>query len=120
MQRIPVKFAAAGMKLEKEAVTPEGQILCGTGTELTAELISRLSSQGVATLVVQGHPVTLPGEKTLTERLRDLEYRFSRVNRDPVLKALKKLVAELWIVQERGPDALETILKAGEKGQKDD
>ena len=71
------------MKLEKEAVTPEGQVLCGTGTELTAELISRLSKQGVATLMVQGHPVVLPGEKTLTERLKDMEYRFSKVNQDP-------------------------------------
>ncbi len=109
MQRIPIKYAAPGMRLEKEAVTPEGQVLCGPGTELTAELIARLSKQGVTLLTVEGRPVVLPGEKSLNEKLRDLEYRFSKVNQDPVLKALKKLIAELWIVQEKGPEALNAM-----------
>ena len=104
------------MKLEKEAITPEGQVLCGAGTELTAELVLRLEKQGVSVLTVEGHPVTLPGEKSLNERLRDLEYRFSKVNKDPVLKAVKKLIAELWIVQEKGEEALEFI-KSG-KGKR--
>ena len=97
------------MKLEKEAVTPEGQVLCGAGTELTAELVLRLEKQGITVLAVQGHPVTLPGEKSLNERLRELEYRFSRVKKDPVLKAIKKLIAELWIVQEKGEEGLEAM-----------
>ncbi len=105
------------MKLEKEAITPEGQVLCGAGTELTAELVLRLEKQGVSVLTVEGHPVTLPGEKSLNERLRDLEYRFSKVNKDPVLKAVKKLIAELWIVQEKGEEALEFI-KSG-KGKRE-
>ncbi len=105
------------MKLEKEAITPEGQVLCGAGTELTAELVLRLEKQGVSVLTVEGHPVTLPGEKSLNERLRDLEYRFSKVNKDPVLKAVKKLIAELWIVQEKGEEALEFIRSSkGKRG----
>ena len=116
MQRIPIKYAAAGMKLEKEAITPEGQVLCGAGTELTAELIVRLEKQGVAVLTVVGRPVVLPGEKSLNERLRELEYRFSKVNRDPVLKAIKKLIAEMWIVQEKGADALEAMRRKSGAG----
>ncbi len=106
------------MKLEKEAITPEGQVLCGAGTELTAELVLRLEKQGVSVLTVEGHPVTLPGEKSLNERLRDLEYRFSKVKEDPVLKAVKKLIAELWIVQEKGEEALELIKSSKGKREK--
>ncbi len=106
------------MKLQKEAVTPEGQVLCGADTELTAELVLRLEKQGVSVLTVQGHPVTLPGEKSLNERLRDLEDRFSKVKKDPVLKAIKKLIAEMWIVQEKGEEALEAMKdKAAKRGR---
>ena len=101
------------MVLDKEAITPEGQVLCGAGTELTAELILRLEKQGVAVLTVQGHPVTLPGEKSLPERLKELDHRFSRVKGDPVLRAIKKLIARMWILQERGEDALEALEKQG-------
>ena len=114
MQRIPIKLAKAGMKLAKEAVTPEGQVLCGADTELTEELIARLSRQGVLVLTVQGHPVKMPGEKPLAERLKDLDRRFSKVAKDPVLKALKTLIAEYWIVQEKGEEFLQS-LKAGKK-----
>ncbi len=113
MQRIPIKYAAPGMKLEKEAVTPDGQVLCGADSELTAELIARLKKQGVTVLTVQGRPVVLPGDKSLGQRLKELEFRFSKVNDDPVLKAIKRLIAEFWIVQEKGPEAL----KAGHKKQ---
>ena len=113
MQRIPIKYAAPGMKLEKEAVTPEGQVLCGPDSELTAELIERLKKQGVTVLTVQGRPVVLPGDKSLGTRLKELEHRFSKVNNDPVLKAIKKLIAKFWIVQEKGPEAVASAQKNG-------
>ncbi len=111
MQRIPLKLAQPGMVLAKEAITPEGQVLCGTGTALTQEILARLAKQEVLTLTVEGHPVQLPGEKTLPERLRELDQRFSKVKRDPVLKALKTLIAEFWIIQERGEDFLQNLRK---------
>jgi hypothetical protein len=109
MQRIPIKLAKAGMKLAKEAVTPEGQVLCGAGLELTDELVVRLQKQGVVVLTVEGHPVRLPGEKKLSERIKDLDVRFRPVNRNPVLKALKTIIAEYWIEQEYGPEFLEKM-----------
>ncbi len=104
-------MAAAGMKLAREAATPEGQVLCGPGTELSADLIQRLEKQGVMILTVEGHPVKMPGELSLAERLRELDRRFSKVAGDPVLKALKNLIAEYWIVQEKGEDYLQELKK---------
>jgi len=111
LQRIPIKLARSGMSLAKEAITPEGRVLCGPGTKLNEDLISRLSRQGISILTVEGHPVKLPGEKGLSERLKDIEERFSKVKDDPVLRALKTQIAEYWIVQERGEEFLSDLKK---------
>ncbi len=111
MQRIPIKLAKADMVLAKDAVTPEGQILCGAGTKLSEELIVRLRHQGVLVLSVQGHPVRMPGEKSLAERLKELDNRFSKVSSDPVLRALKHLIGEYWVVEEKGAEFLEKLKK---------
>ena len=97
MQRIPIKAARQGMVLKKEAVTEDGKILCGAGTKLTPEVIDRLERSGIESIIVKGHPVKLPGEKGIKERLKDLESRFDRVMDDPVQRALMKLIAEYWI-----------------------
>ena len=115
MQRIPIKLAKEGMVLAKEAVTPEGQVLCGAGTALTDEIITRLSRQEVLTLTVEGHPVQLPGEKSLAQRLKELDHRFSKVNKDPVLRALKTLIGEYWVVQEKGEEFLQDLKKSRAK-----
>ena len=115
MQRIPLKLAQPGMILAKEAVTPEGQVLCGAGTTLSQEILARLAKQEVLTLTVEGHPVSMPGEKTLPEKLKELDLRFSKVKDDPVLRALKTLIAEFWIIQEKGEDFLKN-LKKGKAG----
>jgi len=111
LQRIPIKLAKPGMILAKEAITPEGQVLCGAGTELSQEVIARLIKQEVLTVTVEGHPVQLPGEKGLTEKLKELDHRFVKVKNDPVLRALKTLIAEFWVVQEKGEDFLQKLKK---------
>ncbi len=115
MQRLPIKLATAGMKLAKEASTPEGQVLCGPGTMLTETLLLRLAKAGIHTVTVEGHPVRMPGEKSLNQRLNELHERFTRVKEDPVLRALERLIAEFWIVQEKGKDALERLKKEHNK-----
>ncbi len=100
------------MKLAREAVTPEGQVLCGAGVELGEDLLLRLAKQGVVVLTVEGHPVQMPGEKKLSERVRDLDARFAHVRGNPVLKALKTMIAEFWIEQELGPEALARMKEA--------
>ncbi len=103
MQRIPLSLAQPGMVVAREVAGKDGKVLCGAGIELTGDLIQRLSRTGISSVVVEGHPVSLPGEKGLKERLRELDARFSRVKEDPVLRALMKLIAEHWIEKERGP-----------------
>jgi len=100
VQRLPIKYAKPGMVLAKEAVTEEGMVLCGPGTELDAAIISRFQKAGLEAITVEGHPVILPGEKSLKERIKELEMRFSRVKGDPILMALMKLIAHHWVEQE--------------------
>jgi len=101
MQRIPLKLARPGMKLAKDVQTEDGKILCGAGTSIGQELIDRFSRMGIAAITVEGRPVKLPGEKNLSEKIKELDARFSRVRDDPVLKALMKLIAEHWIEEEK-------------------
>lgn len=92
------------MVLAKEASTEDGRVLCGPGTELTAEIIDRLARSGISAVSVEGHPVKLPGEKSLSQRIKDLDARFAKVKDDAVLNALMKLIAEHWIEKEKGTD----------------
>ncbi len=94
MQRIPIALARQGMKLAKEVRDGDGKVLCGVSVELSSSTIERLARSGVHAVTVEGHPVKLPGEKSLSEQIRDLEYRFSRVKDDPVLRAVSKTIAE--------------------------
>ncbi|WP_181448003.1 hypothetical protein [Dissulfurirhabdus thermomarina] len=103
MQRISIAQAGPGMVTAKDVLAPDGRVLCGPGVTLTAEIIERLARSGVTVLTVEGRPVKVPGEKSLKERLRDLDARFARVKDDPVLVALMKLIAQHWIEEERGP-----------------
>lgn len=101
MQKIPLKLAEPGMKLAKDAVTSDNKILCGAGITLTQEIIERLIRMNIGGIVVEGHPVHLEGEKTLKEKLTDLEMRFSRVKNNPVLRAVMKIIAEHYINEEK-------------------
>ncbi|MGQ9499390.1 MAG: hypothetical protein ACUVQ6_03350 [Dissulfurimicrobium sp.] len=99
MQRIPLTLAVPKMVLAKAIKTEDGKVLCGSGVELTAELINRLSKSGVHMVVVKGHPVQMPNEKPLVEMIKELEERFSKVKDDPILRALMRLIAEHMIEQ---------------------
>lgn len=99
MQRIPLSLAVPEMVLAKAVKTEDGKVLCGPGVELTAELISRLSKSGVHVVVVKGHPVQMPDEKSLAEMIKELEERFLKVKDDPILRALMRLIAEHMIEQ---------------------
>lgn len=59
MQRIPIKFATAGMSLAKPIARGDGMVLAGENTVLTDAIIDRLKNSEVASVVVKGRP--LPG-----------------------------------------------------------
>ncbi|MBA2849097.1 hypothetical protein G4V39_11035 [Thermosulfuriphilus ammonigenes] len=94
MQKIPISLAREGMILAKEVTDSAGRVLCGPGTELSQRLLDRLANMGVQFVVVEGHPVAMPGEKSLEERLAELERRFEKVAGDPVLAMLKEVIQE--------------------------
>ena len=90
MQQILSAQAKEGMVLAQDVLTPEGRVLCGKGTELTANLLDRLEKMDIIKVTVEGHPVSIPGEKSVKEELRDIEERFSKVTKVPPLMYIKK------------------------------
>ena len=94
MQDILTNMAAEGMVLAKDVLTPEGRVLCGKGTVLSDSLIERLKKMEISHVLVEGHPVQVEGEKTLEEELRDIDARFSRVEKIAPLMYLKKRIKE--------------------------
>ncbi|PLX50022.1 MAG: hypothetical protein C0613_05620 [Desulfobulbaceae bacterium] len=92
MQQILCQQAAEGMVLAKDVETPDGRILCGKDTVLTAAMIARFMKMEISHIAVQGHPVKIAGEKSLKEELLDVEKRFSRVKHVPPLIFLKKRI----------------------------
>ena len=95
MQKIPIKRAAAGMKLAKPTVNDRGVVLFGTGAELTEDIIARLSKAGVKRVTVEGHPVNTGGqEKDLAQEIAELHDRFRSVEKDPLMRKIRGLFVE--------------------------
>jgi hypothetical protein len=97
MQQILSAQAQDGMILAKDVEIEGGRILCGKGTTLTTSLIERLIRMEIYNITVEGHPVSVAGEKTLKEELQDMEDRFSRVKDVPPLMYLKKRLMQKLI-----------------------
>ena len=97
MQEIVTALATEGMVLARDVETPQGRVLCGKGTNLTAELVERLKRMEITHIAVEGHPVNIEGEKSLQEELEELDRRFSRVEDTPPLMYLKKRIREQLI-----------------------
>ncbi len=93
MQRVKVEQAAPGMVIAHPIETPSGQILCAKGTELTEGLVERLEKIEITHLFVEGHPVD-DGKprKSLEEELSLLEQRFSSLEDNKLMSALKMIV----------------------------
>ncbi|MEE8300710.1 MAG: hypothetical protein V3R28_05350 [Desulfatiglandales bacterium] len=96
MQRISLKHAAVGMKLAKPVKNKKGMTLCGAGTELSEKIIARLSDMEINRITVEGHPVdTEEEEKSLSQQIDELNARFRKVDRNPLMRKLKKIFLEL-------------------------
>ena len=95
MQRIPIKFAAAGMTIAKVVNRGDGMVLAGEGLKLTDSIIDRLRNAGVGSLVVQGRP--LPGLNDgfdLQKLLGRLDYLFRKYRRDPLMWTMRNLLEQ--------------------------
>ena len=104
MQRIPIALAEPGMVLAKDIVHPEnpvGPSLCGKGMKLTDSLLNRLRNMGVQSLIVQGHPLCMEGDKPLEVLLQELDFRFSRVADDALAGMVKNIYRD-YLVRSMG------------------
>ncbi|MBA3014233.1 MAG: hypothetical protein FP815_04680 [Desulfobulbaceae bacterium] len=97
MQQILTLQAKDGMILAKDVLTSDGRVLCGKGTVLSSSLLARFEKMGIAQVTVDGHPVTIPGEKSLQEELLEVEERFSEVKSIPPLMYLKKRIMKKMV-----------------------
>jgi hypothetical protein len=76
MPETPIDALVAGSRTAKPVVTPSGMTLVGEGTVLTASLIARLKSVGVARVFIAGEAGAASGP-SLEERLAAIDARFA-------------------------------------------
>ena len=94
MQKLPPALAEAEMVLARDIFRDDnagGPPICGKGISLTDPLIERLKRMGVQTIVVEGHPVRMTGDKNPEDILEDLDFRFRKAENDPLTGKLKKV-----------------------------
>ncbi len=101
MQKIPLSLARTDMKLAKEVADQEGRVLCSSGVVLERNLIEKLQRLGVKFVTVEGHPIQFPWERPLTEDLKLLRARFSKVKDDPRLQVLHEAIKSYWITMRK-------------------
>jgi hypothetical protein len=97
MQKIPIVLAEAEMVLARDIFRDDnagGPPICGKGVTLTESLIERLKRMGVQMIVVEGHPVRMNGDKNPEDILKALDFRFKKVEDDPLTGKLKKIYHE--------------------------
>jgi hypothetical protein len=100
MQHIPIALAAADMVVGRDIRrpdNPQGPPICGRGVTLTDSLIERLRQMGIASIVVEGHPVEMAGEKSLEVLLLELDSRFRLSAREPHGAKLKEIMRQRLI-----------------------
>lgn len=95
MQKIPIDLATPGMKLAKPVANDRGIVLCGPGSELTEEMITRLSDMGIKRITVEGHLVdTGDAGKSLGHQIDELHARFRKVEGYPLMRRIKDIFLE--------------------------
>lgn len=95
MQRIPIKFATAGMSLAKAISREDGMVLAGQGTVLTDPVINRLKNAEIPSLVVKGRPLPgLPSGMDL-QKVRDrLPHLFRKYDSDQLMVTMRKMLSQ--------------------------
>jgi predicted transcriptional regulator len=95
MRKVPLKLAVAGMKLARPVINESGVILRDAGAVLTEEVIAQLSDLGVELIRIEGEPRdAVEAEKSLDQQIADLQARFSRVEKDPLMNKIKGILLQ--------------------------
>ena len=93
-QRILITQAQPGMVLARPVTLPNKISLCGTGTELTDDLIQRFMLRGIKRLFVQGAALRSSANQPLAIRLENLHQRFSRVQDNSMMRYIEHCIEE--------------------------
>jgi hypothetical protein len=96
MIKAPVKDLKPGQILARDVVRPDGVILIPAGKKLSAEEIPLLERLDIVFVFIEGEAFKSAGEKEkfLTRENKALDRRFSRVEHDPILMAIREMFRE--------------------------
>jgi hypothetical protein len=91
MKKISITDAEAGQVVARPVATSSGLVMVQPGAELTPEIIARLTDLGVDTIWVEG---VSEDAKPVEVLLAELDRRFTGHENDPLMMALKVVVAD--------------------------
>ena len=94
MQKIPIKLAAEGMKLDKPVVLEGGMVLAGAGLELDASFLERLKKSGIKHITVAGRPVSGIDQGGIDPaKMRErLDYLFRKHKQESLMVVLRNMI----------------------------
>jgi hypothetical protein len=94
MKKLSITDVEAGQVVARPVATSSGLVMVQPGAELTPEIISRLSDLGIDTVWVEG---VSEDAKPIETLLAELDRRFTGHDGDPLMMALKAVVADcIW------------------------
>ena len=100
-QRILITQAKAGLVLARPVVLPNKISLCGTGTELTDDLIQRFIVRGIKRIFVQGKPLVSQFGQPISVQKEALHKRFERVKDSGMMlsymRAIEEEISSQWV-----------------------
>jgi len=90
MKKISLTQVEAGQIVARPVATSGGMVMMQPGAQLTAEIIGRLTNLGIDTVWVEG---ISEDAKPVDVLLAELDRRFTGHEDDPLMMALKAVVA---------------------------
>ncbi|WP_027720216.1 hypothetical protein [Maridesulfovibrio zosterae] len=117
MQKIPVKLAKPGMKLDKPVTRENGMVVLAEGLELTEGIISKLESMNVERIVVKGTPLDLGdnGNSSWAQKAERLDFLFRRYSKDKWMFRVKGFFREYFNLKAAAQKAEEEAARLAEE-----
>ena len=98
---IKVDESAIGSTVTRDVRGDTGAIVCSVGDRLGARLVLKLRRAGISSVYVKRH-LAHGGKRGVDNRLSELDRKFARVEADPIMHALKRVLAERIKEKARG------------------
>ncbi|MBQ4133871.1 MAG: hypothetical protein IJD04_09115 [Desulfovibrionaceae bacterium] len=120
MQKIPLKYARAGMVLANPVQRDDGLVLVGPGTELTESILNRLLLSGISTVTVQGNPVPEIDGGDYNSLISNLDAMFRNWQGHRFMSALKNVLKNYFQTKQEEAEAAraaEVEAEAAENGE---